>query len=96
MKILVLLIPLLLGGCALSVASSKELSENRYEISASGNVWDNQETLLETINRKAVKVCDSEIYTVYGDSPIIVGSVETGYATAPTQTLIRTVVCESN
>jgi len=94
MKILLLIIPLVLSGCALSAASYKEISANTYEISATGNVWDNEETLLKTINRKATKVCGSENYTLSGDSEIVVDSVETVYATAPTQTLVRTAICE--
>ena len=78
----------------MSAASYKEISANTYEIGATGNAWDTEETLLKTINRKALKVCGSENYSLSGDSEIIVDSVETVYATAPTQTLIRTATCE--
>lgn len=96
MKTLNLIILLSLSGCALSSASFEKISENKYEITAGGNAWDNEETLLKTINKKALKVCGSENYKIIGESPIVLDSLDTGYTVAPIQILTRTVLCGEN
>jgi len=93
MKIIFILIPLAITGCAFSAANHKLLSENQYQVNADGNIWDTEDTLLKTINKRAKKLCGEGNYEVIGDSEIVVGSVDTGVTVAPTQTLTRTVNC---
>lgn len=95
MKIQVLLIMLLiLSGCALSSGFHDPIGDNFYKVGAGGNMWDTEETLLATIHKRAAKLCGADNFTVLGDDPIVVDSVQTEYATAPTQTLIRYVRCK--
>ena len=93
MKIIYILIPLAISGCAFSAANHKLINENEYQVNAGGNIWDTEETLLNTINKRAKKLCGEDNYEISGDSQIVVDSVDTGLTVAPTQTLTRTVHC---
>ena len=89
MKKLLLLLPILLTGCALSSASHQTESEGRYIVSASGNNLDNEETLLKTINKRATKLCGDGNYQTQGDSDVV-----RTVTIAPIKTLTRTIVCQ--
>lgn len=92
----ILLMLIILTGCAFSAANHQPAGEGQYIVRASGNMWDTKETLLKTINKRAKKICGNETYKFLNDTDVVDSTIATGnlYApSAPVRTLSRHVQC---
>jgi hypothetical protein len=88
-------ISITISGCALSTSNQIEMGNGKYSVTATGNAWDNYETLFKTINKKAVTLCGDSNFLLGGKSPVVVTSmtIYTG-GEAPVKELTRMVTCE--
>ncbi len=102
MKMVFLIVAVLMvTGCAQMIpARSAEIAPGKYKLTASGNVFASIKSLIEKIDKKAVKLCGADNYSYKdaGDfstphSPAYVNGVDIG---ASYKVLTREITCKQS